>query len=64
MLLKKTEKYFKEHTAYNALVHALGGVGVGILITYPFVRSHPIRWGIVFLALSILGHLLPAFKKK
>ena len=62
--MKSTEKYFKAHPAYNASVHALGGLGVGILITYPFIGPHPLRWGIIFLGLSVLGHLYPILMKK
>ncbi len=60
---KKTEKYFKQHPAYNATAHFLGGLGIGILITYPFIGSHPVRWGVLFIALAILAHLYPTLKK-
>jgi hypothetical protein len=63
-MLQATEKYFKNHPAYNSLVHILGGVGIGILITYPFIGPHPVRWGVSFFALSILGHLYPMTLKK
>ena len=63
-MLKNTEKYFKAHPAFNALTHALGGMGVGILITYPFIGSHPVRWGVILLALSLLGHVYPSLIKK
>lgn len=61
--LKKAEKYMKQHTAYNGLIHGLGGIGIGILITYPFIGSHPVRWGVFFLVLSLLGHLYPLLKR-
>lgn len=64
MTFKQSEKYFSKHPTYNALVHALGGVGIGILITYPFVGVHPVRWGVAFLLLSLLGHIYPAVGKK
>jgi len=58
-MLKKIASYFKKYPEYNALIHALGGIGVGILITYPFVGEHPLRWGIGFLLVALLGHLYP-----
>jgi len=64
MLSKKTEQYFKQHPAYNATVHALGGIGIGILITYPLVGTHPVRWAVVLLILALLGHLYPLTQGK
>lgn len=63
-MLETTEKYFKNHPAFNAFVHVLGGIGIGILITYPLIGTHPVRWGIILLALSVLGHLYPTILKK
>lgn len=34
----------------------LVGVGVGILITYPLVVTHPVRWGVLFIGLGLLAH--------
>ncbi len=61
---KQAEKYFRTHPLYNAVVHVIGGIGIGILITYPFVGSHPLRWGAILLLLSLLGHLYPSTIKK
>ena len=33
------------------------GMGLGILITYPLVQAHPVRWGISLMALGLLAHL-------
>lgn len=55
----KIMKFFKTHPMYNSFIHLLSGVGLGILITYPLIGPHPIRWAIVFLTISILGHLYP-----
>ncbi len=46
-----------KYPQYNAIVHALGGIGIGFLLAYPLAGSHPVRWGLAFLGLSILGHL-------
>ncbi len=57
-------KYMVAHPAYNSAVHVLIGLGVGVLITYPYVGSHPVRVGGLLLALGILGHLYPLFSRK
>lgn len=61
-MLKKIEKYFAGHPYYNAATHLLIGVGVGILITYPLVVTHPVRWGLLFIGLGLLGHFYPLKK--
>lgn len=61
---KIIRKYFKEHIDYNGFVHMFAGIGIGILITYPLVGNHPLRWGMVFLLVAVLGHLYPLFVKK
>lgn len=50
-------KYFRQHEMFNSLTHVLAGIGIGILITYPFAGSHPVRWALVFLALGVGGHI-------
>lgn len=56
--------YFKKHPNYNSLVHGVAGIGIGVLITYPLVGAHPLRWGLGLLVLAILGHLYPLTLKK
>jgi hypothetical protein len=60
---QKVMKYFSQHVEYNSFVHMMGGIGIGILITYPLVGEHPIRWAVVFLSVSILAHLYPLLVK-
>ncbi len=60
----KAMKYLGNHVEYNSFVHMIGGVGIGILITYPLVGPHPIRWAVVFLVASILGHTVAGFLGK
>lgn len=55
--LKKIRTYFSRHPDYNGVVHLLAGVGIGFLLTYPLAGSHPVRWGVALIVLSILGHL-------
>lgn len=62
--MKEIEKYFAGHVRYNSTIHVLAGIGIGILITYPLIGAHPVRWGITFLALGILGHLYPLIQKR
>ncbi len=60
----KALNYLTAHPEFNATIHALGGVSVGILIMYYFKIQDPLTWGIFLGALSILGHLWAASKGK
>ena len=60
---KQMLKYFKSHPRYNSFVHAIIGMGVGVMITYPLVGVHPVKWGAVLLGIGILAHLLPLFSE-
>ncbi len=62
-MYKQISQYLKNHVIYNAAIHALAGIGIGMLLTYPLAGSHPIRWGLGLLALGVLGHLYPLVKK-
>lgn len=59
--MKKAMTFMKKHPAYNASVHAIGGIGIGILIASPIAGIHPVRWGIAFLIVSLLGHIYTWF---
>ena len=63
-ILKKIDNYLSKHVHYNSFIHVLAGIGIGILITYPLIGAHPVRWGLAFLAIGILGHLYPLTTKK
>lgn len=54
---KTAISYFSKHVEFNAAVHAVGGIGVGILIAGPMANPHPVRWAAVFLIISLVGHL-------
>ena len=60
---KNIKKYFGKNPMFNGATHVLAGIGVGILITYPWIGIHPVRWGIAFLVLATLGHLWAAMQK-
>ncbi|MFH0936765.1 MAG: hypothetical protein V1808_00520 [Candidatus Daviesbacteria bacterium] len=62
--MKSANSYLKSHFSYALIVIILLGMGLGILITYPLVGSHPLRWGFGFLALGIAGYLYPLTIKK
>ena len=59
--MKKGMAFLKKNPAYNATIHAIGGVGVGILIASPVAGEHPVRWGVALMAISLLGHLYAWF---
>lgn len=61
-LPNKVKKYFREHESYNAVVHVIAGIGIGVLITYPLVVTHPVRWGVTLLVIAVLGHLYPLWR--
>ena len=61
---KKIMKYFEKYPTYNASVHFIGGVGIGILITYPYIGAHPVKWGLFLVTIAAIGHLLPLWMKK
>ena len=63
-MFKKYEGFFKKHSTYNATVHVLIGMGLGVLITYPFAGTHPVRVGVAFLIVGLIGHLYPILGKK
>lgn len=64
MTYKKIMKYFSSHPVYTAGIYFLIGAGAGILLTYPFVGVHPIRWGVGLMVLGLLGIAYPMATKK
>jgi hypothetical protein len=60
---EKMLKYFKAHPRVNALAHLLVGMGVGVLMTYPLVMNHPLRWGFALVGLGLAVHLYPLLDK-
>lgn len=63
-MCKKITSYFSKHPVYNSGIHVLIGAGIGILITYPFVQTHPLRWGIALLVIGLLGFFYPLIVSK
>ncbi len=59
--MKKAMAFMKKHPAYNSTIHAIGGIGIGILIASPVAGIHPVRWGIALLIVSLLGHIYAWF---
>ena len=63
-MYNKINKYFSKHVMYNSAVHAIGGAGIGILIAQPLANPHPVRWAIVLIIISLLGHWYALMGKK
>lgn len=57
-------KFFRAHPRYNSFVHAVIGMGIGIMITYPIVGPHPVKWGMVLLGVGLIAHLYPLVGEK
>lgn len=55
--------YFGKHVEFNSVVHMLIGIGIGALLTYPVAGIHPVRFGLVFIILGVLGHIWAATHK-
>ncbi len=53
---RRSTKYLSKNPNYNALIHMLGGIGVGFILTYPVAGAHPVRYGLAFIALAVVGH--------
>lgn len=60
---KEMDKYFSKHTIFNATVHTVAGIGIGALITGPLLDPHPVRWGLTFLLIAVLGHVYTMWVK-
>ncbi len=58
-----TEKYFQKNPGFNSIIHIVIGIGIGILVTYPLIGAHPVRWGVFFLILGLVGHLYPIWTR-
>jgi hypothetical protein len=54
---KKINHYFEKHPTFNSIIHAIGGIGVGILITSTITIFFPLFTGIILLGICLLGHL-------
>ena len=62
--LQRSEKYFGKHPFFNALIHACGGIAVGIVIARPFDSGHPLQLAGIFALIAIAGHVIPLLTKK
>ena len=55
--MNKVLAFAKNNPVYVAVIHAIGGIGIGILIASSVAGVHPVRWGVAFIIVSLLGHL-------
>ncbi|OGH12478.1 MAG: hypothetical protein A2857_02355 [Candidatus Levybacteria bacterium RIFCSPHIGHO2_01_FULL_36_15] len=62
--MKKIEKYFTKHVYANSLTHLAVGLGLGVLLTHTMFDPHPLRFGVLFLGLGLLGHAYAYQSKK
>ncbi len=62
--MKKIYAYMGKHPHYNAIAHALGGIGIGMLLVYPIFNGHTVRYGLIFLSLGLALHAYPLFTNK
>ncbi len=60
---KAGQKYFSKYPSFNSWTHAIGGIGIGILIARPFAVDHPVRWAVVFVAIALGMHLYAMTQK-
>lgn len=63
-LVDRQNKYFSKHVIFCSLVHAIAGVGFGIIIARPFDMGHPIQLGLLLILIGGVGHIIPFFMKK
>ena len=56
--------YLSKHVWYTSVIHAIAGIGLGIMIARPLDNAHPVKLGLVLLAISGLGHIYPMMMKK
>ena len=61
---QNTMKYFSKHPFYNAMIHFSGGIGIGVLVARPFDSGHPLQLALIFIAIAVVGHLIPMFMRK
>jgi hypothetical protein len=62
-IYKNAMKYFGKHPEENGLIHLILGLGLGFLLTYPVAQSHPIRWGVLFIVMGVVGHIWAGMQK-
>ena len=62
--MEKTMKYFSKYPMYNAVIHASGGIALGVLIARPFDGGHPLKLALIFGGIAVVGHLVPMAMKK
>jgi len=60
---KNAMKYFSKYPDQCIFVNLLTGVGLGFMLTYPVVGVHPIRWGLLFLGMGVVGFIWAGLQK-
>jgi len=57
---RRTYSYFRENIVFTDIIHVLIGLGFGLII----VGGEYLNWGIIALAIGILGHVYAFIKGK
>ena len=55
--MKKAMAFMKKHPVYHATIHALGGLGLGIIIAHYFSDLNLMLWGIILIIVAVIGHI-------
>ena len=58
-MCKAIVSFLKKHPYYNAVIHTIAGLGLGIILARPLFTIHPIRYGLLLLIIGLLAHLYP-----
>jgi len=56
-------KYFSKHVVYCSFVHAIAGIGMGVIIARPFDGGHPLQIGIALIVIATVAHIYPVLMK-
>jgi len=59
-LIERLYSYFKEHTLFTDMIHILLGLGLGLIIA----GGIWLNWGVLALAIGIIGHIYAFIKGK
>ena len=58
--IKRLHSYFRENLAFTDTIHILEGLGLGLIIA----GGNLLNWGVLALAIGILGHVYAFIKGK
>ncbi len=56
-IIKKATSFAKKHPVYVSTIHAIGGIGLGIIIAPLLATLNPTGWGLALIGISLIGHI-------